>query len=165
MWELNHKEVWGLMNWCFQIVVLGKTLESPLDSKEIKPVNPEGNQLWIFIRRTDAESPILQSPVVKSHLIRKDSDAGIDWRQQEKGATEDEMDGWHHWLNGHEFVPTPGDGEGQGSLVCCSPWGRKEFDTTEELNNHKPPSRWRMEQWRCWPSWLQSTKAWWWFSC
>ena len=107
--------------------------------KEVKPVHPKGNQSWIFIGRTDAEAeaPILWPPDVKSRLIRKDADAGKDWRQEEKGATEDEMVGWHHWLNGHEFEQTLGDGEGQGSLVCCSPWGRKESDMTEWLNKNK----------------------------
>ena len=107
----------------FQTVVLEKTLESPLDCKEIKPVNPKGNQPWIFIGRTDAkaEAPILWLPEVKSQLIGKDPDIGKDWRQEEKGAAEDEMVGWHHWLNGHEFEQTQGDGEGQGSLACCSP--------------------------------------------
>ena len=114
-----------------------KTLESPLDRKEIKPINPKGNQTRIFIVKTDAETetPILWPPDVKSWLIGKDPDAGKDWRQEEKGMTEDEMVGWHHWLNGHEFEQTPGDGEGQESLVCCNPWGHKELDMTEQLNN------------------------------
>ena len=110
--------------------MLEKTLESPLDSKEIKPVNPKGNQPWIVIGRTDAEAPILWPPDVKSQLIGKDPDAEKDWSQEEKGTTEDEMVGWHHRLNGHEFEQTLGDSEGQESLVCCSPWGRKESDTT-----------------------------------
>ena len=120
----------------FGTVVL-KTLESPLVSKEIKPVNPKGNQLWIFLGRTDteAEAPIFWLPDAKSQLIRKDPDAGKDWRQK-KGTTEDDMDGWHCRLNGCEFEQTPGDGEGQGRLVCCSPWGRKESDTTEWLSNN-----------------------------
>ena len=119
-------------------VVLEKTLESPLDSKEIKPVSPEGNQPWLFIGRTDAdaEAPILWPPDVKSQLIGKDPDAGNVWRQEEKRTTEDEMVGWHHWLNGHEFEHTPGDGEAQGSLARCGPWGCKESDSTEQLNNH-----------------------------
>ena len=108
-------------------MVLEKTLESPLDCKEIKPVNPKGNQSWIFIGRTaaeaEAEAPVLWPPDVKSQLIGKDPDPGKDWGQEEKGATEDEMVGWHHRRNGHEFEQTPGDSEGQGSLVCCSPWG------------------------------------------
>ena len=109
MWELDHKEDWTLRNGCFQIVVLEKILESPLDYKEIKPVNPKGNQPWIFIGRTDAEAeaPILWLLDAKSWLIGKDPDAGKDWRQQEKGATEDEMAGWHHWLNIYEFEQTP----------------------------------------------------------
>ena len=104
-WELNHKESWAPKNWCFWTVVLEKTLESPLDCKEIQPVNPEGNQSWMFIGRTDveAETTILWSPDVKNWLIEEDPDAGKDWRQEEKGMTGDEMVGWHHWLNGHEF--------------------------------------------------------------
>ena len=119
------------------IVVLEKTLESPLDSKEIKPVNPKGNQPWIFIGRTDAEAeaPILWSPDVKSQPIGKDPDAGKDWGQEEKGVIEDEMVGWHHWLSGHEFEQTLGDSEGQGSLARCSLWGGKESDMTEWQNN------------------------------
>ena len=129
MWELDHKG-WVLKNWCFWAVVLEKTLESPLDCKKIKPVNPKGNQSWIFIERTDAEAPVFWPPDVKSWLIRKDPDSGKDWRQ-EKGTTENKMVGWHHRLNRHEFGQTPGNGEGQGGLACCSPWGRKELDTTE----------------------------------
>ena len=123
--------------------MLEKTLESPLDCKEIKLVNPEGNQSWMFIGRTDleAEVPVLWSPDAKSHLIRKDPDAGKDWGQEEKGTTEDEMVGWHHWLNGHEFEQAPGDGEGQGSLACSSPWATKESDTTERLKNNNKTSR------------------------
>ena len=134
MWELDHKENWAPKNWCFWTVVLEKTLESPLDSKEIKPVNPEGNQSWIFIGRTDAEAeaPLLWPPDVKSQLIGKDPDTGKDWGQEEKGETEYEMVGWYHWLKGHEFEETPGDGEGQGSLACCSPWGYKESDMIEQ---------------------------------
>ena len=107
-----------------------------LDYKEIKPVNPKGNQSWIFIGRTDAEAeaPIFWLPDAKNWLTEKDSDAGKDWRQEEKGMTEDEMAGWHHWLDEHEFEQDPGVGDGQGSLVCCSPWGHKESDTTEQLN-------------------------------
>ena len=121
--ELDHKEGWMLKNWNFWIVVLQKTLESPLDCKEKKPVNPKGNQTWIFIGRTDAEAEasILWLPDAKNWLIGKDSDAGKDWGQEEKGMTEDEMVGGHQWLNGHEFEQTLGDSEGQGSLVCCSP--------------------------------------------
>ena len=135
-WELDHKESWALKNWCFWIGVLEKTLESPLGSKEIQPVNPKGNQSWIFIGRTDAEAetPIFWPPDAKKWLIWKDPDAGKDWRQEEKGMTEDEMAGWHHRLNGHEFEWTLGVGDGQGGLVCCDSWGRKELDTTEQLN-------------------------------
>ena len=114
-------------------MVLERALESPMDCKEIKPVNPKGNQSWIFIGRTDAEAPILCSPDAKNWLIGKAPDAGKDWRQ-ERGTTEDEMVGWPHQLNGHEFEQAPGIGDGQGSLVCFSPWGRKELDTTEQLN-------------------------------
>ena len=127
--------------WCFQTVVLKKTLESPLDCKEIEPVNPKGNQPWIFIGRTDAEAPILWPPDAKNWLTGKDPDAGKDWRQEEKG---DEMVGWHHWLNGHEFEQTPGVGEGQGSLACCSPRGHKEFDMTEWLNWTESSSQLRL---------------------
>ena len=129
------KEGWAPKNW-FQTVMLEKTLESPLDSKEIKSVNPKGNQPWIFTGRTDAEAeaPILWSPDAKSWLTGKDPDAGKDWRQEEKGATEDEMVGWHHRLDGHGFEQTPGDSEGQRSLACCSPWRHKESDTIEWLN-------------------------------
>ena len=136
MWELEYKESWALKNWCFWTLVLEKTLESPLDSKEIQPVHPKGNQLGIFIGRTDAvaETSILWPLDVKSWLIWKDPDAGKDWKWKEKGMTEDEMFGWHHWFNGHEFEPALGDGEGQGSLACCSPWGCRESDTTEWLN-------------------------------
>ena len=127
MWELDYKESWVLKNWCFWTVVLEKTLESPLDSKDIQPVHPKGNQSWIFIGRTDAEAetPILWPPNVKNWLIGKDPDVRKDWRQEEKGMTEDEMFGWHHWLNGHEFEQGLGAGDGQGSLACCSPWGCK----------------------------------------
>ena len=105
MWELDYKESWTPKNWCFWTVVLEKTLKSPLDSKEIQLVNPKGDQSWIFIRRTDAEAgtPILWPPNVKSLLTGKDPNTGKDWRQEEKGMTEDEMVGWHHQLNGHEF--------------------------------------------------------------
>ena len=139
IWELDHKEACIPKNWCFWTVVLGKTLESPLDCKEIKLVNSRGNQYWIFIRRTDVESeaPKLRPPDVKYWLIGKYPDAGKDLRQEEKVTTEDEMVGWHwyHWLNGHEFGQALGDGEGQGSLACCCSWGLKESDTTELLNN------------------------------
>ena len=124
MWELDYKESWALKNWCFWTVVLEKTLESPLDCKEIQPVHPKGDQSWVFVGRTDveAETPVLWPPDVKSWLIWKDPDAGKDWRQ-EKRMTEDEMVGWHHWLGGHEFEQALGAGEGQGSLACCSSWG------------------------------------------
>ena len=122
-------------NWCFWTVVLEKTLESPLDCKEIQPVHPKGNQSWIFIGRTgaEAETPILWPGDGKKWLLRKDSDAGKDWRQG-KGMTEDEMVGWHHQLDGHKFEQALGVGDGQGGLACCSPWGCKESDTTERLN-------------------------------
>ena len=118
------------------MVVLKKTFESPLDCKEIKPVNTKGNQSWIFIGRTDAEAeaPVLWPSDMKNWLIWKDPDAGKDWRQEEKGTTEDEMVGWHHQLYGQEFKQAPGIADGQGSLAWCSPWGRKESDTTEQLN-------------------------------
>ena len=134
MWELDYKESWAVKNWCFWTVV---PLESPLETKEIKPVNAQGNQPWIFTGRTDAETeaPIFWPPDAKSWLIGKDPDAGKDWRQEEKGATEDEMIGWHHWVNGHEFEQALGDSEGQGIPVCCSPWGCKESNTTEQLNS------------------------------
>ena len=136
MWELDHKEGWVPKNWYFWIMELEKTLESPLDCKEIKQVRPKGNQSWIFIGRTDAEAetPILWPPDVKNWLLGKDPDSGKDWRQEEKGTTEDEMVGWHHWLDGHEFEPDPGVGDEQGSLACCGPWGHKELNMTEQLN-------------------------------
>ena len=136
MWELIHKESWAPKNWCFWTVVLEKTLESPLDGKEIKPDHLKVNQSWIFIGRTDAEaeSPILWRHDVKNWLIGKDPDAGEDGSQEEKGTTEDEMVGWHHWLDGHELEQTLRVGDGQGSLACYSPWGCKELDTTEQLN-------------------------------
>ena len=139
MWELDHKEGWKLKNWCFWTVVLEKTLKSPLDSKVIKSFNPKGNQPWIFIGRTDAEAkaPVSWPHDAKSWLIGKDTDAGKDWRQEERGNTDNKMVGWHHWLNGHEFEPIPWDGKGQGNLVCCSLWGCKESDTTERMNNNK----------------------------
>ena len=124
-----------MVSWCFWTVVLEKRLESPLDCKEIKSVNPKGNQPWIFIGRTDAEPPILWPSDAKSQLIGKDPDGGKDWRQEEKGMTEDDMVGYHHQLNGHEFEQTPVDSEGQGSLVCCSPWGHNESDTASQLND------------------------------
>ena len=136
MWELDYKESWALKNWCFWTVVLEKTLESSLDCKEIQLVHPKENQSWILIGRTDieAETPIIWPPDEKSWLIWKAPDAGKDWRQEEKGMTEDEFVGWYHWLNGCEFGETLGVGDGQGGLVWCSSWGRKESDTTEWLN-------------------------------
>ena len=135
MWELDYKESWVLKYWRFWTIVLEKSLESPLDCKEIQPVHPKGNQSWIFIERTDAEAeiPMLWPSDVKNWLVWKDSDSAKDWSQEEKGMTEDEMAEWHHWLSGHEFEQTPGVGEGQGSLACCTPWSHKESDTTERL--------------------------------
>ena len=127
--SVTNNEGWVLKNWVFRTVVLEKTLESPSDSKEIKPINSKGNQPWIFIGRTDAEAPILWPPDAQSWLIGKDPDAGKDWRQ-EKGMTENKMVRWYHWLNGHKFEETPRDSEGQGSLACYSPWGQKESDMT-----------------------------------
>ena len=135
-WELDYKESWAPKNWCFWTVLL-KTLESPLDCKEIQPVHPKGDQSWIFTGRTDAEAetPILWPPDVKNWLIWNWlPDAGKDWGQEEKGMTEDEMVGWHHWLNGQEFEQAPGVVDGQGGLEYGSPWGHKESDTTEPLN-------------------------------
>ena len=150
MWELDYKESWTLKNSCFLTVVLEKTLESPSDHEEIKPVNPKGNQSWIFIGRTDAEveAPILWPPDSENWLTGKDPDAGKDWRQEEKRMTEDEMDGCHHWLDGHEFEQAMGDSDGQGSLVCCSPWGLKELDTMRdwtELNIWE--GQWQRLEW------------------
>ena len=139
MWELDYKESWTLMSWYFWTVVLEKTLESPLDCKEIQPVHPNGDQSWVFIGRTDveAETTILWPPDANSWLIWKAPDAGKDWRQEEKGMIEDEMAGWHCWLGEHEFEWAPAVGDGQGGLACCSPWGHKELDTAEWLNwNH-----------------------------
>ena len=135
-WKLDHRQSWASENWCFWTAVLEKTLESPLDCKEIKPVNTQENQFGMFIGRTDpeAETPILWLPDAKNWLIGKIPVAGKDWRQEEKGAAEDKMVGWHHQLNGHEFEQVPGVGDGQGGLACCSPWGCKESDMTERLN-------------------------------
>ena len=135
MWELDCEEGWAPKNWCFWTVVLEKTLESPLDCKEIQPVHSKGDQSWVFFGRNDAEAetPVLWLPHAKSWLIGKDSDAGRDWGQEEKGMTEDEMAGWHHGLDGRESEWTPGLGDGQGGLACCDSWGRKELDTTERL--------------------------------
>ena len=152
VWELDHKEDWALKNWCFRTVVLENTLESPLDCKEIKPVSSKGNQPLIFIGRSDAEAetPILWPPDVKNWLTGKDPDAGKDWRWEEKVTTENEMVGWHHWLDGHEFEQAPGVGDGQGGLACCSSWGCKETQLSDwtELNNsarnHTQVSLWTL---------------------
>ena len=135
MWELDWEESRAPKNWCFWTVVL-KTLESPLDFKEIQLVHPKGDQSWVFIGRIDveAETPILWPPGAKSWLIGKDPYAGKDWGQEKKGMTEDKMVGWHQWLNGHGFGWTLGVGDGQGGLACCCSWGCKELDTTEWLN-------------------------------
>ena len=137
MWELDYKETWALKNWCFWTVVLEKTLESPLDCKEIQPVYPKGNKSWIFVGRTDAEAetPILWPLDVMNWLLGKDFDAGKVLQPGKKGTTGDEMDGWHHRLDGHEFEQALGVGDGQGSLVCCSPWScRVWYDQVTELN-------------------------------
>ena len=135
MWALDCEESWALKNWCFWTLVLEKTLESPLDCKEIQPVHPEGDPSRVFIGRTDAEAetPILWPLHEKSWLIGKDPDAERNWGQ-EKGTPEDEIAGWHHQLHGHEFESTPGICDGQGGLACCDSWGCKELDTTEQLN-------------------------------
>ena len=150
MWALDYKESWVPKNWCFWTVVLEKTLESPLDCKEIQLVHPKGNQSRIFIGRTDAEAetPILWPPDANNWLIGKDPDAGQDWRQEEKGTTEDEMVGWHPRLDAHEFEETPGVGDGQGGLVCCSSSGHKESDMTD----HWTELNWvsRMFSWILW---------------
>ena len=140
MRDLDYKENWALKNWCFWTVVLEKTLKSPLDCKEIQPVHPKLNQSWIFIGRTDAEAetPIVWPLHAKNWLIGKDPDVGKNWGQEEKGTTEDEMVGWHHWLNGHEFEQALRVGDGQGGLACCSPWGCEEMDMTEWLNWTEP---------------------------
>ena len=128
MWELDYKESWALKNRCFWTVVLEKTLESPLDCREIQAVRPKENQSWIFIGRTDAEAetPILWPVNANNRLTGKDPDAGKDWRW-EKGMTEGELVGWHHWINGHEFEQAPGVGDGQGYLARCSPWVAKSW--------------------------------------
>ena len=137
MWELDWEESWALKNWCFWTAVLGKTLGSSLDCKEIQSIHPKGYQSWVFIGRTDAkaETPTLWASHVKSWLIGKDSDAGRDWRQEENGTTEDEMAGWRYQLNGHEFEWTPGVDDRQGGLACCDSWGlRVRQDWATELN-------------------------------
>ena len=146
MWKLDHNSFFSefflsSIHWridAFELWCRRRLLRIPWNSKEIQLVHPKGNQCWIFTGRTDteAEVPILWPPDAQSWLFGKDSEAGKDWGQEEKGATEDEMIGWHHWLSGHEFEKIPGDGEGQGSLACCSPWRCKESDTTERLNNN-----------------------------
>ena len=161
MWELDCEESWALKNLCFWTVVLEKTLESPLDCKEIQPVHSKGNQSWVFFGGNDAEAEtlVLWPAHVKSWLIGKVSDAGRDWRQrqEEKRTTEDEMAGWHHWLDGHESGWTPGVGDGQEGLACCDSWGRKESDTTQRL-------KWTELNWssflnlnlcRCCPLWSE----------
>ena len=134
MWELDCEESWEPKNWCF-VVMLEKTLESPLGCKEISPVHSKGNQSWVFIGRSDAEAetPKLWPPDMKSWLIGNDPDVWKDWGQEEKGMTEDEMVGMHHWHNGHGFGWTPGVGDGQGGLACCGSRCCKESDTTERL--------------------------------
>ena len=132
VWDVrvDQKECWALNNWCFQTMVLEKTLESPLDSKEIKPVNPVGNKSWILIGRADAKASILWSPDLKSWLTGKGLDAEKVWGKEEEGAAEDDMVEWHHWLNGYELEQILGYIKGQGSLVYCSPWSHKESDMT-----------------------------------
>ena len=127
MWELDYKESWVPKNWCFGTVLLEKTLQSASDCKETQLIHPKGNPSWIFTGRTDveAETPIIWTPDSKNSLTGKRPDAGIDWRWEEEGMTEDEMTGWHHQLNGHEFEQIPETGDGQGGPVCCSPWGCK----------------------------------------
>ena len=141
MWELDYKESWTLKNWCFWTVVLEKTLERPLDYKEIQPVHAKGDQPWVFFGGNDAEAetPVLWPPHAKSWLTGKASDAGSNWGQEEKGMTEDEMVGWHQKLDGCEFGWTPGVGDGQGSLACCNSWGHEESDTAEWLNWSESP--------------------------
>ena len=136
MWELDCEESWAPKNWCFWTVVLEKTLESPLDCKKIQPVHSKGNQSCVFFGRNDAkaETLVLWPPHTKSWVIGKDSVAGRDWGQEEKGTTEDEVAGWHYWLDGHESDWTLGVGDGLGGLACCNSWGGKESDMTEQLN-------------------------------
>ena len=141
---MDYKESWAPKNWCFWIEVLEKTLESPLDDKEIQPVHSKGDQAWVFFGRTDAkaDTPVLWPPHAKSWLIGKDSDARRDLGQEEKGTTEDEMAGWYHRLNGREFEWIPGDGDRQGGLACYNSWGRKESDMTEQLNWTELVAQW-----------------------
>ena len=162
MWELDCEESWVLKNWCFWTVVLEKTLESPLNCKEIQPVHSKGDPSWMFFGRTDAkaETPILWPPHVKSWFIGKVSDARRDWGQEKKRRTENKMAGWHHQLDGHEFGWTPGVGDGQGVLACCNSWGCKESDTTKWLNwtelkgaqrkiTTQRPGSWVTSSWGC----------------
>ena len=161
VWELDCAESWVLKNWCFWTVVLKNTLESPMDCKEIKPVHSKGDQPWVFFGRTDAEAetPILWPPDGKNWLIRKDPDAWRDWGQEEKGMTEDEMAGWHHRLDGRESEWTPGVGDGQGGLACCSSWGHKDqtrLSDWTELNwrthisiRHKFLLKWALVNYNC----------------
>ena len=171
MWELDYKENWMPKNWCFWTVVLEKTLENPLNLKEIQPVHAKGDQSWVFIGGTDveAETPILWPPDMKSWLIWEDPDAGKDWGQEEKRMTEDEMVGWHHQLNGQGFGWTSGVGDGQRGLVCWSSWGCKESDMTERMNwNWK--LNWCWERLRAggegedrgWDFWMASPTQWTW---
>ena len=135
MWEFDYKESWAWKNWCFWTVVLEKTLESPLDSKEIQLIHPKGNHSWIFIGRIlEVKLQYFGHLIWRTDSMEKTLILGKDWRQEKKVMTEDEMVGLHHWLNGHEFEWTLGVGAGQGGLVCCSPWGHKESDVTERLN-------------------------------
>ena len=144
MWDLDYKESWALKNWCFWVVVL-RRLDSPLDCKEIQPVNPKENESWIFIRRTDAEAetPIIWPTDLKNWLIGKDPDAWKDWRQEEKGMIEDEMVRWHHQLDGHELEQALRVGDGQGSLVCCHPWGPKRVRHNWEIELNWTEGPWR----------------------
>ena len=148
--EYMYTYGWWLKNWCFWTLVLKKSLESPLDCKEIQPVHPKGDQSWVFIERTDteAETSIRWPPHAKCWLIGKDRDAGRDWRQEEKGSTEDDMAEWHHRLDGHEFGWTLGVDDGQGGLACCNSWGGKELGTTEGLNwtELMADSRWGLSE-------------------
>ena len=145
MWELDCDESWAPKNWCSWTVVLEKTLESPLDHKEIQPVHSKGDQRWVFFGRNNvkAETPILWPPHAKSWLIGKDSDAGRDWWQEEKGTTEGKMPGWHQWLNGSEFEWTPGVGDGQGGLACCNSWGLMSCQT--RLSNWTELNSWKWQ--------------------
>ena len=159
--SLMNEEGWIPKNWCFWTVVLEKTLETPLDCKEIKPINPKRKQSWMFIGRTDAEAEtaILWPPDMKNWLLGKDPDAGKDWGQEEKGMTEDEMVGQHHWVYGHESEWTPGVGDGQGGLACCGPWGCEESYTTDRLNwtEHREGAGILSQRIFCWLSELKKT--------